>query len=120
MSKPKIPAPDSLATAGQALWARIVDTYDLRADELMVLEVACKTADMIAILDKAWGELGKPFLTTGSMGQDVIHPLIGERRTQQAQLAALLGKLKLPDAEDGAAESNQHRAAAQSKWAKRA
>jgi hypothetical protein len=115
MSKPKPPA--SLESAGSALWRDVVAGYDLRVDERVVLEAACKTADMIATLDKAWGELGKPFITRGSMGQDVIHPLIGERRNQQAQLAALLGKLKLPDDAGGSGESNQQRSAAQSRWA---
>ena len=81
-------APKSLSSAGKALWDGVVAKYDLRVDELAVLEAACKTADMIATLDKQWDELGKPFLTRGSMGQDVIHPLIGERRAQQAAQAA--------------------------------
>lgn len=114
MSKPK--PPTSLADAGKALWVDVVAKYDLRVDELAVLESACKTVDMIATLDDEWDALGKPFLTRGSMGQDVIHPLIGERRAQQSQLAALLGKLKLPD-DPAAGASNQHRSAAQSRWA---
>lgn len=114
MSKHKAPA--TLADAGKALWADVTAKYDLRVDELAVLESACKTADMIAILDKEWDALGKPFLTRGSMGQDVIHPLIGERRAQQSQLAKLLGQLKLPD-DSGAAAPNQQRDAAQSRWA---
>lgn len=114
MSKPKAPA--SLSTAGKTLWGDVVKKYDLRVDELAVLESACKTADMIATLDREWNGLGQPFLTRGSMGQDVIHPLIGERRAQQSQLAKLLGQLKLPD--DGAGASpNQQRDAAQSRWA---
>ena len=114
-SKSKPPA--SLSTAGRALWGDVVAKYDLRVDELAVLESACKTADMIATLDKEWDALGKPFLTRGSMGQDVIHPLIGERRAQQSQLAKLLGQLKLPDDSSGAAAPNQQRDAAQSRWA---
>lgn len=114
MSKLKPPA--SLSTAGKALWDQVVKKYDLRVDELAVLESACKTADMIATLDKEWDALGKPFLTRGSMGQDVIHPLIGERRAQQSQLAKLLAQLKLPDESAGAAP-NQQRGAAQSRWA---
>lgn len=115
MSKPK--PPTSLETAGATLWRAVVAKYDLRVDELAVLEAACKTTDMIATLDEAWAGLGKPFMTRGSMGQDVIHPLIGERRTQQAQLAALLGKLKLPDeAANGAVDTNPARAAAASRW----
>ncbi len=114
MSKPKPPA--SLATAGKALWSDVVKKYDLRVDELAVLESACKTADMIATLDKEWDALGKPFLTRGSMGQDVIHPLIGERRAQQSQMAKLLAQLKLPDDASGAVSANPARAAAASRW----
>lgn len=114
MSKPEAPA--SLDTAGKALWGDVVAKYDLRVDELAVLEAACKTADMIATLDREWDALGKPFLTRGSMGQDVIHPLIGERRAQQSAQAALFRQLKLPD-ESGTAASNQQRDAAQSRWA---
>lgn len=114
MAKPKPPA--SLSDAGKALWTEIVAKYDLRVDELAVLESACKTGDMIATLDKEWDALGKPFLTRGSMGQDVIHPLIGERRAQQSQLARLLGLLKLPDEATGGAATNPARAAADSRW----
>ncbi|WP_436702394.1 hypothetical protein [Nocardioides sp. BYT-33-1] len=110
--------PDSLDDAGEKLWRDVVAKYELRVDELAVLEAACRTADMIATLDKEWTGLGKPFLTRGSMGQDVIHPLIGERRQQQAQLAALLGKLKLPDdvTPGAGAGVNPARAAAESRW----
>lgn len=109
-------APKSLDTAGKALWRDVTAKYDLRVDELAVLEQACRTADKIAILDKEWNALGKPFLTSGSMGQDVIHPLIGETRAQQSALARLLGQLKLPD-DVGGEGANQHRSAAQSRWA---
>lgn len=116
MSKPK--PPTTLEVAGKTLWSAVNAKYTLRVDELAVLEAACKTADMIATLDKAWTDLGKPFLTSGSMGQDVIHPLIGERRAQQAAQAALFRQLKLPDdATSGSGESNQQRAAAQTRWA---
>ncbi|HET9500366.1 MAG TPA: hypothetical protein VFO98_08900 [Marmoricola sp.] len=114
MTKPK--PPTTLADAGKALWREHVAKYDFRVDELAVLELACKTADMIATLDKEWDALGKPFMTRGSMGQDVIHPLIGERRQQQAQLAALLGKLKIPDEPSGAVSTNPARAAAATRW----
>lgn len=116
----KTPAPDTLASAGKALWVRIVDTYDLRADELATLEDACAATDMIAALTSVWEDEGRPVTTKGSMGQQVIHPLIGEIRTQRAARNALWRQLKLPDADGVEGESNQHRAAAQSKWAKRA
>lgn len=116
----KNPAPSTLSDAGRALWSSIAGKYELRPDEVSILTLACETADMLAILDAAWVDAGKPFLTKGSMGQEVIHPLVGERRQQSAQQAALLARLKLPDDATGGAgtgETNQHRAAAQSKWA---
>lgn len=114
MSKPK--PPKSLGEQGSALWRDVVGKYDLRVDELAVLEAAGRTVDMIGLLTRQWEEAGKPFLTRGSMGQDVIHPLIGELRTQQSALAALFRQLKLPD-EAGGEAANQHRSAAQSRWA---
>lgn len=108
--------PKGLDAAGVELWESIAGKYDLRPDEVAVLAKACKAADMIATLDKAWAELGKPFMTRGSMGQDVIHPLIGEMRTQAAAQAALLRQLKLPDDATRGIEANQQRSAAQTRW----
>lgn len=114
MSKPK--SPKELAVAGKALWADVVKKYDLRADELSVLLAACKTADRIAMLEKEHENLGRPFLTRGSMGQDVIHPLIAEMRAQESHQAGLLAKLKLPDEVEGATNANPARAAAAARW----
>lgn len=112
----QIPAPSHLSDAGSTLWESVAGKYELRPDESEVLRRACETADMIAVLDAAWAEAGKPFLTRGSMGQDVIHPLIGERRAQASSLAALLRQLKLPDDAGSSAAPNQQRSAAQSRW----
>ena len=72
---------------------------------------------MVAALTSVWEEEGRPVTTKGSMGQQVIHPLIGEIRTQRAARNALWRQLKLPDdAGSGAGESNQNRSAAQSRW----
>jgi DNA polymerase III psi subunit len=109
-------APESLASAGAALWSQVVESYDLRADELATLEDACSITDMIAALSASWAELGKPLTTKGSMGQEVIHPLIGEIRTQRMARNALWRQLKLPD-EVGGERPNQQRSAAQSRWA---
>lgn len=112
----KAPAPESLSDPGVALWQTIVGKYDLRADELRTLEDACATTDMIAALTDVWAEAGRPVTTAGSMGQQVIHPLIAEIRTQRAARNALFRQLKLPD-EAAGGESNQQRSAAQSRWA---
>lgn len=110
-----IKPPSELSTAGRALWNSIAGKYELRPDEISTLLGAARAADMIAALRKSWVESGRPMLTKGSMGQDVIHPLIGELRSQESQKAALLARLKLPD--DGGAEVNQNRDAANSSWA---
>lgn len=108
--------PESLKVAGKALWESIASRYVLRADEVTRLEQAAKTADVISMLEDAWSALGYPMVSVGSMKQEVIHPLIGEIRTQRSSLAALLAGLKLPDDESGV-EVNQNRSAAQSSWA---
>lgn len=115
MSKSK--APKSLQDAGKALWESIASKYVLRADELTRLEQACKTADVLSMLEGAWAESGFPMVSKGSMGQEVIHPLIGEIRTQRGVLDRALSGLKLPDDESGAVPVNQNRSAAQSSWA---
>jgi len=108
--------PEGLNEPGQALWRKYTEKYELRVDEEAILLRACKAADRIAELEKAHADLGRPFLTTGSMGQDVIHPLIAEIRQHEAHLATQLAKIKLPD-EPGGERPNQHRAAAQTRWA---
>lgn len=113
MSKPK--PPKTLADAGNALWSEVVGKYDLRPDEARVLADACHTADRVATMREELAE--RQIVTAGSMGQEVVHPLVAELRAHEAQVASLLGKLGLPDDDDGSVKPNQHRAAAQSKWA---
>lgn len=107
--------PSDLSAAGKELWSAIAGKYELRPDELATLHGAARAADMIDLLRAAWSDAGCPTLTKGSMGQEIIHPMIGELRTQQAQQAALLAKLKLPDDAVGI-EANQNRDAANSSW----
>jgi hypothetical protein len=114
MSKPKPPA--SLKTAGQLLWSAVVAKYDLRADELAVLEGACRAKDMVAGLESAWVEAGSPLYTKGSMGQLVEHPAPKSIRSWQSALDAALARLKLPDEVSGAVTTNPARAAAASRW----
>ena len=115
MSKPS--APKGLQSAGAKLWRDVVGKYDLRVDELDVLERACRASDrtaaMVEILDS------EPLMVKGSMGQPVVHPLVAEVRAHEAQVASLLARLKLPDDPGGSVEhprSSQARAAAQSRW----
>lgn len=115
-------APAGLETAGQALWDSITTGYQFRPDELSVLEDACRTADIIASMEAAWSEDGRPMTTRGSMGQLVAHPLISELRQYRTARAALLRQLKLPDegsTDLGGALSAKNRSAANARWAKR-
>jgi hypothetical protein len=107
------------------LWREISDParYELRSDELRILEDACREADLIDQLEEALK--GAPFMVSGSQGQDVINPLIPELRQHRATLTSMLLKLKLPDEEPDAgqapAESPRSvaaRTAAQSRWGK--
>lgn len=111
--------PAGLGKGGKKVWNGIVGVYDLRPDELATLEDACRLTDMIDAMDKAWSDEGKPLTTTGSMGQLVAHPMISEIRTHRMARNALWRQLKLPDTPGGevGASPNQHRAAAQSRWA---
>lgn len=114
------PMPDGLNRAGESLWSDIVAKYELRADELRVLEDACRERDLIARMS---GELeATSVMIVGSMGQPVMNPLLGEVRQHRATFAALMRQLKLPDeggSESGGALSAKNRAAAQARWASR-
>lgn len=111
-------APTSLRAGGLRLWEAIDGKYDLRPDELATLEDACRITDMIDALTRVWSDAGCPTITVGSMKQEVIHPLIGEIRTQRMARNGLFRQLKLPD-EAGGIEANQQRAAATTKWESR-
>ena len=116
------PAPAGLGENGTALWRSITRLYDLRPDELLWLEKACRGEDRIADMEAA---RDGALTAKGSMGQLIAHPLVQEVRMQEAQNAALLARLKLPDLAEGGAQgtgaekprSVQARKAAQSRWA---
>ena len=121
MTKKKIPPPEGLAADGAALWRSIVAKYDLRPDELVWLEQACRAQDRIRDME---AERGGVLTAKGSMGQLIAHPLLQEVRTHEAQIAGLLARMKLPDLVDGAGAGTTEqprsvgaRKAAQSRWA---
>lgn len=120
------PTPRNLGEAGAELWRQIATdgNYELRPDELRVLEDACREADLIdAIEAQLSADIAAGcFTVKGSMGQPVVNPLISEQRQHRSTLAGLLGKLKLPDEDSdvSAPRSTQARSAAQSRWGKSA
>ena len=120
---PKTPLPTTprdLDRAGRKLWREIARSgkYELRPDELRILEDACREADLIDDLATEAKDAEK--IVRGSQGQDVINPLISELRQHRIALRSLLGALHLPDEDSSAGQesprSTQARRAAQARW----
>lgn len=122
-----LPAPEGLADAGRALWSRIADPvagWDLRPDELAVLERACRVADRLAMLDSDLAARIEAdpiggLVSRGSMGQEVEAPVLASLVRHDALLQRLLSSLKLPDLQTGESSTSQAaRKAAQARWSK--
>jgi len=110
-------APPGLKDAGVALWDDVTAVYDLRADELRVLEAACFELDLIARLQAAMDT--DDLITFGAQGQPVANPLVQELRQHRSTLRALLKQLSLPDQDDRGQQSGrseQARNAANARW----
>jgi len=69
-----IKTPMGLKTHGKRTWQEVTSKYQLRTDELDILEDVCREIDMIHDLEKE--RQGAPYLLKGSQGQSVINPLI--------------------------------------------
>lgn len=110
------PAPTGLGERAERLWSDVVSCYDLRADELRVLEDACREADLIDVLEREL--VDADMIVRGSQGQPVANPLVSEIRQHRGTLQRLLGSLKLPD-EDGRQQlsrSESARNAVNARW----
>lgn len=108
--------PEGLGERGKRLWRDVVEVFELRADELVVLRSACYAEQRVHGIRE---ELSKmDILVRGSMGQLVANPLLTEVRAHEGHVAMLLAKLKLKDVGAGAAQgrSDGARAAAQARW----
>lgn len=112
----KVSAPRGLETKGKRIWKDVTTAYELRTDELDILEDICRESDLIDRLEKDLD--GAALMVRGSQGQDVANPLISEVRQHRATKKALWASLKLPDdANVTSIAGNQQRDAAQSRWA---
>lgn len=127
MSKPAVPS--RLGPEAKALWRDVVNEYELRPDELRVLEDACREVDLIEALRKELGVGTGSLLVKGSTGQPVASPLLREIRQHRTALARLLASLRLAadepdegepeDDEDDQAKADRAmsaRAAAAARW----
>lgn len=94
--------PKGLGPAGRALWRAVTGDYELEQHELVLLEQACRTADMVAALAAA---VDDGPLTTG---EGRIRPEVVEARQQRIVLARLLAALRVPLGEQNDDHSGQH------------
>jgi len=112
----KYPAPAGLGERAELLWHDITERWDLRVDELIVLESACREVDLIDRM--AAHQESADLITVGSQKQLVAGPMLGELRAHRALLAAHMKQLNLPD-EDGRKAnkvSETQRANANARW----
>ncbi|MGI8578870.1 MAG: hypothetical protein ACR2KG_13370 [Nocardioidaceae bacterium] len=110
--------PVDLGRPGKSLWVETLAAYDLDSCELRLLEQACRAVDELAALQRALA--GSDPLVEGSTGQPRPNPLYDEMRRHRESLAKLIAALAIPAAEPASAVSDKARAAASSRWAKKA
>ena len=114
-----VKVPSDLQAAGRDLWSETLVEYELSSSEKAVLLQACRTLDMIGTMQRRVKRDG--IVTTGSMGQVVSHPLVGELRQYRALFSQLIRALDLPDLELPVKPDivpNQKRGAVLSSWGK--
>jgi hypothetical protein len=120
MSATKTPTmPTGLGTKAQKLWKSLTTEFELRSDELRILEDACREVDLVERLEKEIKKKDFKLVVRGSMGQPVASPLIQEIRQHRAITKSLLAGLKLPDEPDSPASQNRSasaRKAANARW----
>jgi hypothetical protein len=116
-------APAGLGARGRRLWKSVLSDFEPSETECALLIEACRTLDDTEALQKEIAD-AKMTTTTGSRGQEVVHPLRAELRSQRLLLARLLSQLDVPAGEgdgtgsawDGLTASSRARKAARVRW----
>lgn len=93
--------PEELRARGAALWSQTMGRFELTEAERELLRECCRTLDELDALQAVLAADGP--VATGSMGQPVAHPALGEMRGARQVLGRLLKQLDLPDDDTGAA-----------------
>lgn len=102
---------------GQRLWRDLTSDYEFTNTELRLLENACFAADRIVKERRA---IGDDYVSVGSQGQIVAHPLLPQLRADEAHLANMLKQLNIPS-EDSPSEGSRAakmREVATARWKK--
>ena len=106
-------------TAGEALRAAVLGSYDLTASEAELLNRAAGLADTLERLEIELAEAD--LVVAGSRGQDAPHPLLAAQTRAATALARMIEALALPDVEDDEGENSttrRARHAANVRWMK--
>lgn len=112
--------PPGLNPRAERLWRAVTTRYELRVDELLLLEAACRIVNTEDYLAEQMQ--GQPATVLGSQGQLVINPLIDQIRHQRSLLGQTISRLKLPDEIEDAGPvvetptTVRARKAAQARW----
>lgn len=110
--------PARLSASARALWLGVTERWELRPDELRILEDACREATLVDKIEESLK--GAELVTDGSTGQMRAHPLLPEVRQHRVAMTSLLSRLALPDDEaegrQDAARAEHARAAAIARW----
>lgn len=119
--------PDDLVAHGRGrrFWREITEEFDLSRAEMEILTETCRTLDELEALGTAYRKQGPT--TRGSQGQLRANPLLGEIRSQRAELRRLVEQLGIPTPEDPAAgldgvtslASRRATKAARARWSER-
>lgn len=104
--------PKGLGEHARRTWRSITKRYELRADELRMLEDACRTIDIIDRMQARLDDPNTALVVKGSTGQSVANPLVQEIRQQRAVLKGLFAALKLSEVDEAPAAAGERSASA--------
>lgn len=94
--------PDGLGPSGAAFWDAITHpdlNLVLRPDEHRMLDMACRTLDLIDTLQAKFAE-DPEYIVKGSTGQPTINPLINQVDRAQARFQSVCKQLQIPDLDE--------------------
>jgi P27 family predicted phage terminase small subunit len=94
-SDPSPPAPKGLSAEAKRWWGEVVDAYDLKAHELLLLRAACQAWDTLQVATATVSKEGQTF--RDSNGNIRPHPSVNIARDARIGFARLVREIGLVD-----------------------